>query len=293
MGEPLVLALDGSTRVCSTALLRRHRPLNAEPGPAPGAAWEVVDERVEVDSRGQAKVLLRMIDEMLESSGGGPPDLGAIVVGVGPGTFTGVRIAVATARALSLALGIPVVGISTLSALASAGAAVRREAAGLEWTPTLLVPVVDARRGQLFYGLYERVESGSEVDPGWRRTAPFAVCDRGALGTVVGGHTAEVVVVAEDEDLVGVPPLGAQVIGNAVQAARLVIGQKSLEEPENEPGGARLGGWLAHAVVGNVEVVPEEVKPIYVRSPDADIHITKMRDPWGESPAGPPSAGQR
>jgi hypothetical protein len=31
---------------------------------------------------------------------------------------------------------------------------------------------------------------------------------------------------------------------------------------------------------------PEAVKPIYVRSPDADIHITKMRDPWAETAPG-------
>ncbi len=134
---------------------------------------------MERDGRAQAKVLLRLVDEMLEETGRRPRDLDAVVVGTGPGTFTGVRITVATARALSLALSVPVLGVSTLGALAAAGAAIDDRC-------QLLVPVVDARRGQLFYGLYRPAGAGSPSGTRrWVRSTEFGVCDRGALGGVV------------------------------------------------------------------------------------------------------------
>src|SRR5207342_1453520 len=65
-----------------------------------------------------------------------PLDLDAVVVGTGPGSFTGTRIGLAVARGLALSLDLPVAGVSTLAALA----------AGAEG----VVPVVDARRGEVF-----------------------------------------------------------------------------------------------------------------------------------------------
>jgi len=121
--EPLVLALDGSTRACGAALLRL-RPLATAGRQRPGACdWEVVATRTDVDGRGQARVLLQLVDKMLLQLRRSSADLGAVVVGTGPGTFTGVRITVATGRALGLALDVPVLGVSTLGALAAGTAA--------------------------------------------------------------------------------------------------------------------------------------------------------------------------
>lgn len=289
MAERLLLALDGSTRVCSTALLRRGAPAAAAgaPGSYPGdGAWEVAARRIERDGRGQARVLLALVDEMLAEIGGRPADLGALVVGTGPGTFTGVRITVATARALSLALSVPVLGVSTLAALAAGGAV------GLEEPPSLLVPVVDARRDQIFFGVYETTGKAAADQVGgvlgaplWVRRNAFGVCDRGELATVLKGTA---VVVAEDAALVGTLPDGAAFAEAEVQAEGLLLGQWFLDEPGEAPAGWRLLPWLSRALdsaepsaerPGGVGT-PESVKPIYVRPPDADIHITKMRDPW-------------
>ena len=87
-----------------------------------------------------------------------------------------------------------------------------------------------------------------------------------------------------------------------VMAECLVLGQDRLDEPADLLGGARLALWLDRATARRASTAPsgrggetcrpddmyrpgepgspEAVKPIYVRSPDADIHITKMRDPW-------------
>ena len=106
MGEKLVLALDGATSVCCAALLAKGR--DREEGEE-----RVVARRAERSGRGQARILLRQVDEMLDEVGAEPGDVAKIVVGVGPGTFTGVRVAVATARGLALGLGVPVYGSGT------------------------------------------------------------------------------------------------------------------------------------------------------------------------------------
>lgn len=271
MTDRLVLALDGSTRVCSAALLR---PLVlGAPYDGPGSLWDVVARRSQVDSRGQGRILLRSVDEMLRGVGGRPSAIGAVVVGTGPGTFTGVRIAVATARALSVALSVPVLGVSTLSALV---AAVRERVAG-----GFLVPAVDARRGQAFFGVYRAV--GDPEVRRWVRSGAFGVSDRGALALKLEG---EAVVLAEDESVVGELPASSRFMRVEVQAEHLVLGQRYLVEPGELPQGSRLTPWLIEALVAGAPVDPETVKPIYVRSPDADIHITKMKDPWMEPSSG-------
>ena len=74
-----------------------------------------------------------------------------------------------------------------------------------------------------------------------------------------------------------------------------MIGQELLRRAGRRPRGVAsdslAGGGAAREAVRRQSVAgepgsPEGVKPIYVRSPDADIHITKMRDPWAETTEG-------
>ncbi|OFW63930.1 MAG: tRNA (adenosine(37)-N6)-threonylcarbamoyltransferase complex dimerization subunit type 1 TsaB [Actinobacteria bacterium RBG_13_63_9] len=316
MTDRLALALDGSTRVCSAALL-----LPAGAGKAGGrlvggslraegrrggrlgeGSWEVVARRAEVDGRGQAKVLLRLVDEMLEQLGAGPAELGAIVAGVGPGTFTGVRITVATARGLALALAIPVFGVSTLSALAAgaaAGAGAAGAAMGERW-----VPVVDARRGQVFFGVYEACADPGRSGRVWTRSEDLGVCDRVGFGEMLAGRGwARALVVGEDRSLVGDLPPEARFLGAEVEAECLVRGQELVEEGTDLVQRSRVSRWLLEAFTREPFALsgatrngagvtlgpdagglgtPEALRPIYVRSPDADVHITKMKDPWAD-----------
>jgi tRNA threonylcarbamoyl adenosine modification protein YeaZ len=283
---PLIVAMDGSTTVSTTALLA---PVVGDGTAAlgAGAQWRVLAERSESDGRGQARILL--------------------VVGVGPGTFTGVRIAVATARGLALALDLPVAGLSTLSALAAQAEGIG-PLPGETW-PDLIVPVVDARRGQVFYGVYRRVPAArGEGGPVLVRAEAFGACDRDALPSVVRASGAAALLVGDAAVLEAIGydpergdrrpqgPAGTSFLPLPVSAAHLLVGQSALSEPGDSAEGYRLGPWLESVLPGRGEGrgtsatpgdpgTPEAVKPIYVRSPDADIHITKMRDPWADAPA--------
>lgn len=74
--------------------------------------------RIVHEERAQAKILVPLVQEVLEEAGVSFDDLDAIVTTVGPGSFTGLRLSLSTARALGLSLNIPVIGVSTLDAAA-------------------------------------------------------------------------------------------------------------------------------------------------------------------------------
>ena len=315
MGERWLLVLDGSTGVCSTALLRATTTDNDEStldtslGTQP---WTVAADRHEADGRAQARVLLRLIDEMLSEVGQDSSSLDAVVVGTGPGTFTGVRITVATARALSLSLSVPVLGVSTLAALAAGGAMGFAGRNVAEKFPQMLIPVIDARRQQVFYGVYRRSEAGGAAagvasQQRWVRTGPFEVCDRGEFAERAALEAdgsqkdkaagAAIEVVGESEALAPGLQDGMVFRQTPVRAEWLVRGQDRLAEPGTLPEGDRILPWLERTrCMGRSEIrllqphrvpgspgTPESIKPVYVRSPDADLHITKMRDPWASA----------
>jgi tRNA threonylcarbamoyl adenosine modification protein YeaZ len=317
--DGLVLTMDGSTGTCSASLLGSppsrvgiEQSVLSEKygsGAGTGQEFEVLARRSEGDGRSQAKVLLRLVDEMFEEAGRQPQELGAVVVGTGPGTFTGVRVTVAAARALGLALAIPVLGVSTLGALAAAAAmqiktAVRAgQAAGetaLEsQSVEVIVPVVDARRSQLFYGRYHAARpAGSSGPCRYERHDEFSVCDRDGFGALIGPEST---VVVGDEQLLPVDlSPAASFLSRTAVAEYLLVGQEYLEEPGPLPEGWKLQPWLHETVlgesVGGEETprkttpggpgTPESVKPIYVRSPDADVHIARMKDPWADASSG-------
>jgi len=91
----------------------------------------VLGERVSV-----ARSVLVDADDLVRGAGLQASELDGLVVGTGPGSFTSTRIGLALARGLALVSDLPVAGISTLDALASAGEGV--------------YPVIDARRGEVF-----------------------------------------------------------------------------------------------------------------------------------------------
>ncbi|MGH9027994.1 MAG: tRNA (adenosine(37)-N6)-threonylcarbamoyltransferase complex dimerization subunit type 1 TsaB, partial [Acidimicrobiales bacterium] len=107
-------------------------------------------------SRGRrhAEWIAPSVEFVCHSAGVAAGDVEAVCVDVGPGLFTGLRVGIAFAKGLAFALGVPVASATSLEILAQAlcGAG----AGDLEGA--LLVPVVDARRGEVFSACFE-VES--------------------------------------------------------------------------------------------------------------------------------------
>jgi tRNA threonylcarbamoyladenosine biosynthesis protein TsaB len=95
-----------------------------------------------------ASVLLGEVERAVVAAGGWAA-IDLIGVGVGPGSFTGVRIGIATARGVAASAGLPVAGVCTLDAIASA-----LRGQGGEAEPPSLLAILDARRGEVFAALY-------------------------------------------------------------------------------------------------------------------------------------------
>ena len=70
--------------------------------------------------RGHAEALMPMIVAVLADAGIGFPALGAVAVTIGPGSYTGIRVGLAAAKGIALARGIPLIGVTTLEAVARA-----------------------------------------------------------------------------------------------------------------------------------------------------------------------------
>jgi tRNA threonylcarbamoyladenosine biosynthesis protein TsaB len=97
-----------------------------------------------------------MVDVVLGGAGLGRSDLDCIAVTRGPGSFTGVRVGIVTAKGIAFALGIPVVGVSSLEALAR----------GIQPFPGLVAPVLDARKQQLYAAAYDGRSGEAVLDEG-------------------------------------------------------------------------------------------------------------------------------
>ena len=110
---------------------------------AVGAAG-VVHERTLLAGQRHAELILGEIDALLARAGLRIGDLAGIAYGAGPGSFTGLRIACGVAQGLAAARGLPVIGVSTLAAIAESAPAAR------------VVACLDARMGEVYHAAYEK-----------------------------------------------------------------------------------------------------------------------------------------
>src|SRR5204862_678076 len=91
-----------------------------------------------------SELALPMLERLLAAGGIGAGQLDAVAFGAGPGSFTGLRIACGLAQGLAFARGLPVIGISTLEALAEESGATR------------VVACLDARMREVYYSALEK-----------------------------------------------------------------------------------------------------------------------------------------
>jgi tRNA threonylcarbamoyladenosine biosynthesis protein TsaB len=132
-----LLALDTSTSAMSIAILEQGQLLQ--------------EAHIHAD-RTHSLHLMPMIQELIQTAGMKLSDISGLAVGVGPGSYTGVRIGVTAAKTLAWTLNLPIIGVSSLEAMALGAARLDKEASKNQ--PQWIVPLMDARRAQAYTGLY-------------------------------------------------------------------------------------------------------------------------------------------
>ena len=222
--DVIILSLDTTTRAGSAAVLR-------------GAS--VLAEIAGDGSRTHGERLPADLVRVLELAAVRLTDVERFAVAAGPGSFTGLRIGIATVQGLAMASGRLVVPVSTLEALARAGASEGRPVGA--W--------MDAQRGEVFAALYAPDGGGVLVAPVSAR--PAAVLD--AWSSALEGR--EAVLVGD----------GAVRYAGAIQAS-LGAGASVVAPPP-------LAGIIGRIAADHPDraVLPHAVIPIYIRKPDAEL----------------------
>ncbi|MCY7780979.1 tRNA (adenosine(37)-N6)-threonylcarbamoyltransferase complex dimerization subunit type 1 TsaB [Bacillus haynesii] len=125
-----ILAIDTSNLTLGVALIKDGK---------------MIAEHISHLKKNHSVRAMPAIDELLKECGLEPSDLTQIAVAKGPGSYTGVRIGVTIAKTLAWSLNIPIKTVSSLEVLAANG----------RFFQGLICPLFDARRGQVYTGLYQ------------------------------------------------------------------------------------------------------------------------------------------
>jgi tRNA threonylcarbamoyladenosine biosynthesis protein TsaB len=204
--------------------------------------------------------LLALAAQALADAGTDWAGVDLYAVGTGPGTFTGIRIGVATARALASARGTPIVGVSTLRALASGAVGAPPDqvqapsavpAAPVTPVPAVLA-VLDARRREVFAAGW----STSEIrDPGApARLIPRALAP-GALAHLLAQRGERWLAVGE----------------GAVQSRTLLQAAGAIVPADASPRHRLDATEICRLALGLTPRTPDEIHPEYLRLPDAEL----------------------
>jgi tRNA threonylcarbamoyladenosine biosynthesis protein TsaB len=239
----LVAALDTATLTLSCALLE------VDPSGA-----RLLGERVEPAGQrpgataGHGSRLPGVLTELLAAHDRRLPDLTGYAIGLGPGSFTGLRIGLATWKGLAYANRRPLAGASSLMAMALAAAPDAGEGA-------LLVPLLDAKKGEVYAGFYRRV-GPAEVAP----LRPDAALAPAALQAALAALPREL------------EPLG---FGEGFEAheAGLAAGLARLSTAVRTPGALALGLLVAPALRAarfDAQAL-SALEPHYVRASEAEL----------------------
>jgi tRNA threonylcarbamoyladenosine biosynthesis protein TsaB len=218
-----ILAVDTALGACSAALVAD--------GSVRAQEWREM-------ARGHAEALAPMVEALMARAGVGFAELDRLAVTTGPGTFAGQRVGLAFMRALALALKKPLIGITTLDAMAEAALA---NMSGAQWA----VAAADAKREEMYLGVRER--GRGVLEP---MLVPLAMATEQIKALAAGRNGAMALAGTATELLI--PILGA---------AGLQASDSGIRQPD-----ARYVATLAiSAPVG------PRPKPLYLRPPDAKL----------------------
>jgi tRNA threonylcarbamoyladenosine biosynthesis protein TsaB len=223
----IVVAIETSTAQTSVAI---------------GSDREIVGS-VSIVGQARQESVTPALEQLLAWTGVRLSQVGGIAVGVGPGLFTGLRVGVETAKTLAQVLTIPIVGITSLDALAFA----------VRHTHKLIVAVVDGRRGEVFYAIYRALPGGVVRGHDYTVATPDHLCAE--LETIPG----EMLAVGDGAILYRnhLEELGSRVeIASAIRA---------------HPEAAALAELAGPRFLREEYDRLDDVRPLYLRRSDAEI----------------------
>jgi tRNA threonylcarbamoyladenosine biosynthesis protein TsaB len=241
----LVAAIDTATPTLSLALCEVDA----------GTVRVLAEAREEAARGGHGGRLPGALVELLAARGGTTADVGAWVCGLGPGSFTGLRIGLATWKGLAYAHRRPLVGASSLAAMAL-------EAAPLAAPGATLVPLLDAKKGEVYAGFFRAAREAVEPLAPEAALAPEALAER-----------------------VRATP-GAVVLGHGVAAYPALGALPSLAGAPRTPSAAALVRAVAGALAGaayHAETV-FALEPHYVRASEAEVKFPHGLGPGATRP---------
>lgn len=215
-----LLAVETATQACSAALY-----LDGQ-----------IQQRFEIAPQQHTKLILPMIDSLMNEAGLKPQQLDGLAFGCGPGSFTGVRIATGIIQGIAFGADLPVVPVSTLAALA--------QDFFNQHSETLAFTGMDARMGEIFWGVYEKNLAG--------------------FAQLIG---AEAVTPATD---IIFPQRAGVGIGSAWGIYQAEMSTKLAEllqyyESDNLPQAAAIAQLGVYGMQNNQGVAAEHAMPVYLR----------------------------
>ena len=225
-----ILAVDTATTSCSVAIVDKTSLLS-----------EFTIDREETHS----KHLMDMIKAVLRMAGLNFSDLDGFAVTRGPGSFTGLRIGLSTIKGLAVASEKPVVGVSSLEALASQ----------VSYSRDLICPILDARKGEVYFSRY-RFLNGHLKKQTKERVAPpdKAVDDLNEPCLFVGNGALfyKEMILEKMGELASIAPM----IQNTIRASTMAyLSMTKFEKNDTDD--------------------IEKIMPYYIRKSDAELNLMK------------------
>ncbi|MFC1485415.1 tRNA (adenosine(37)-N6)-threonylcarbamoyltransferase complex dimerization subunit type 1 TsaB [Candidatus Latescibacterota bacterium] len=203
------------------------------------------EERAADSQSSHCELISGFIESLVEKAGITLGDLDGIAVSLGPGSFTGLRIGIASAMGLAYGLDIPACGVSTLM--------------GIAWLArlpgTLVCPLIDAKRGEVYTALY-RLKPNAELPDTIKPPSAMSVQQLiNALGRV-------------DEPVTLTGP-GAGLFGPAICDS---LGSSVITLAEHTEPSARAIATLGFTLIKAGQAGhPTALRPVYLRRSDAEI----------------------
>jgi tRNA threonylcarbamoyladenosine biosynthesis protein TsaB len=234
-----ILAIDTSTLETSVAVV------------AGTAAAPRVLALSESQAHDHSSSVLQRVEQALAAAALTLADLDGLAIGAGPGSFTGLRIGMSTAKGLAFATGKPLWAVSSLAALALD---VDRL---VEIDPDAVVmPLIDARRGEVFAGFYRVAQGAAQALADERVLAPEALAD--AIAEVTRASRVTRILA----------------LGDGLDAYADVLAAALAGRVERVPGARPTPSAVAVArlaLAGGVPDVATTGAPVYIRPSEAEI----------------------